>query len=90
MRLAIKKGDIVQVIAGAQKGTRGAVLELDSRKLRVKVQGVRVQTHFDKEDGILKLEGFIDYSNVKLVEAVAQEKKTAKKKSSKAKSAQTA
>ncbi len=87
MKLAIKKGDIVQVIAGAQKGTRGAVLELDKQKLRVKVQGARVQTHFDKEEGILKHEGFMDYSNVKLVETVAREK-TAKKKSSKSKSAQ--
>lgn len=76
-KLSIKKGDIVQVIAGAQKGTRGAVLELDGGKMRVKVQGVRVQTHFDKQEGILTREGFIDYSNVKLVEAVTQEKKKA-------------
>lgn len=81
MKLAIKKGDIVQVIAGAQKGTRGAVMALDRSKLRVKVQGVRIETHFDKQEGILKSEGFIDYSNVKLVEAVAREKKKSAGKS---------
>ncbi len=77
MKLAVKKGDIVQVIAGAQKGTRGAVLALDRNKLRVKVQGVRVQTNYDKQEGIFKAEGFVDYSNVKLVETVAREKKKA-------------
>lgn len=82
MKLAIKKGDTVQVISGAQKGTKGTVLALDTKKLRVKVQGVRVQTHFDKKEGILKAEGFIDYSNVKLLEkaAAAKPKKAAKAK----------
>jgi large subunit ribosomal protein L24 len=83
MKLAIKKGDTVQVIAGSQKGTRGAVLALDRTKLRVKVAGVRVQTNFDKKEGIVKSEGFIDYSNVKLIEAAAREKKKAGKAASK-------
>ncbi|MCB0351037.1 MAG: KOW motif-containing protein [Bdellovibrionales bacterium] len=86
MKLNIKKGDSVQVIAGAQKGTKGTVLAIDPVKLKVKVQGVRVQTNFDKKEGILKSEGFIDYSNIKLVEKAAQEKKkTAKGKASKSK-----
>ncbi len=79
MKLKIKKGDTVQVIAGAQKGTKGAVLSVNPTKLRIKVQGVNIQTHFDKKEGILKSEGFIDYSNVKLVEKAAQEKKKAAK-----------
>ncbi len=86
MKLKIKKGDSVQVIAGAQKGTKGAVLAIDPVKLKVKVQGVRIQTNFDKKEGILKSEGYIDYSNVKLVEKAAQEKKkSAKSKASKSK-----
>ena len=86
MKLSIKTGDSVQVIAGAQKGTKGSVLALDKKKLRVKVQGVNVQTHFDKKEGILKSEGFISYSNVKLVEKAAKEpKKSAKSKASKTK-----
>jgi large subunit ribosomal protein L24 len=41
-----------------------------------------VQTHFDKKEGILKSEGFIDYSNVTLVEKAAKQAKAVKKASS--------
>lgn len=75
-KLNIKRGDTVQVISGADKGKKGSVLDLDCKKLKVKVQGVKIQTHFS-EDGLQKLEGFVDYSNVKLVEVA---KKDAKKK----------
>lgn len=85
-KLKIKKGANVQVITGADKGKKGTVLEVDPKKLQVKVEGVKVQTHFDKKDGLLKKEGFIHYSNVKLLDK-APEKKTAGKKSSKSKSA---
>jgi large subunit ribosomal protein L24 len=86
VKLKIKKGATVQVTTGADKGKKGAVLEVDPKKMQVKVQGVKVQTHFDKKEGLLKKEGFIDYSNVKLVEK-APEKKTPAKKASKSKSA---
>lgn len=85
-KLKIKKGDTVQVIAGAQKGTKGSVMALDINKMRIKVQGVRVQTNFDKKEGIIKAEGFIDYSNVKLVEKAAKESKKASKSKAKSKS----
>lgn len=84
MKLKIKKGDKVKVIAGADKGTPGTVLEVLPRIMKVRVQGVRVQTHFDKKEGVLKKEGLIDYSNVALVEKSAA-KKTAKKSASKSK-----
>lgn len=83
MKLKIKKGATVEVISGADKGKRGSVVEIDPKKLKLKIQGVRVLTHFDKKDGILKKEGFIDYSNVKLIEAAKKESK--KKASAKAK-----
>jgi large subunit ribosomal protein L24 len=79
MKLKIKKGDTVQIIAGQQKGTKGAVLAINPEKMKIKVQGVRVQTNFDKKEGIFKAEGFIAYSNVKLVESAAKEAKKAKK-----------
>ena len=66
-KLKIRVGDTVEVIAGGDKGKKGAVLVLDSSKLKVKVQGARMQTHFDRENGMSQKEGFIDYSNVKLV-----------------------
>ncbi len=67
LKLKIKKGDQVLVIAGAEKGKRSKVLEIDSGKLKVRLQGVRVQTHFDKKEGIQKKEGWMDYSNIRLV-----------------------
>ncbi len=81
-KLKIRKGATVQVLAGADKGKKGTVLAVDPKGMKVKVQGVRVQSHFDKKDGMKKLEGFLDYSNVKLLEAAATEKakKPAKKK----------
>ncbi len=68
MKLKIQKGATVEVIAGSDKGKKGSVLEVDPRKMRILVQGVRVQTHYDRKDGIQKKEGFIDYSNVRLIE----------------------
>ncbi len=65
MKLKIKKGDIVQVIAGSEKGKKGKVLTIDRNRLKVRIAGIRVQTHFDKKKGIQKIEGWVDYSNVK-------------------------
>lgn len=87
MKLKIKKGATVQVITGSDKGKKGSVITVDAANMKIKVQGVKVQTHFDKKEGLLKKEGFIDYSNVKLVEAAAKDKKTPAKKSAKAKTA---
>ena len=83
-KLKIKKGARVEVIAGADRGKQGTVLDLDSKTLKIRVQGVRMQTHFDQKDGLKELEGFIDYSNVKLIEqapAPSAKKKTKKKAS---------
>lgn len=77
LKLKIKKGDSVVVTTGSDKGKKGAVLEIDRKKMKIKVEGVRVQTHFDKREGLLKKEGFIDYSNVK--SAAGKEPKAAKK-----------
>ncbi|MBX2988885.1 MAG: 50S ribosomal protein L24 [Bdellovibrionaceae bacterium] len=88
MKLKIKKGATVQVITGSDKGKKGEVLAIDHLNLRIKVQGVKVQTHFDKKEGQLKKEGFIDYSNVKLVSAAAEKAKKTSKKAAKSKSAE--
>jgi large subunit ribosomal protein L24 len=86
MKLKIKKGATVQVITGSDKGKKGTVVEVDPKAMKIKVQGVKVMTHFDKKEGLLKKEAFIDYSNVKLVEN-APEKKSPAKKTPKSKSA---
>lgn len=79
MKLKIKKGDTVQVTTGSDKGKKGTVMEVKPLAMRIKIQGVKIQTHYDKKDGLLKKEGFIDYSNVKLIEVAAKEKKAATK-----------
>ncbi len=79
MKLKIKKGATVQVIAGAEKGKKGTVMEIIPSKMGARVQGIRVQTHFDKKEGLLKKEGLIHYSNLRLVEGPQSQTKTAKK-----------
>jgi len=83
-KLKIRKGATVQVIAGAEKGKKGVVLDVNPNKMAVRVQGIRVQTHFDKKDGLLKKEGYIHYSNLKLVDAPAAKEKKTKSKAKKA------
>lgn len=90
MKLKIRKGDSVQVISGSDKGKKGTVVQVDPKALKIKVEGVKVMTHFDKKEGLLKKEAFIPYSKVKLLSAGTSSKpakKPAKKTASKSKSA---
>ena len=83
-KLKIKKGSSVFVTTGDDKGKTGSVLEVDPFAMKVKVQGVRIQTKRDKKENTLyKEEGYIDYSNLKLVDGSAPKKKKAKKKAAK-------
>ncbi len=84
MKLKIRKGAQVEVITGSEKGKRGEVLVVNESTMRIRIQGVKMMTNFSKTDGITKSEGFIHYSNVKLIDAPAK-KKTAKTKTVKAK-----
>lgn len=84
----VRKGDLVQVIAGANKGAQGTILEIQPTKSRVIIEGVRmikkaVRPSQDRpEGGIIEKEGPIHISNVKLAEAPKKEpaKKTVAKK----------
>ena len=67
--VAFKKGDMVQVTAGDDKGKKGNVLKIHKKKQQVYVQGVRIQTHFDAEKGMQKLEAPVHYSNLKKVDS---------------------
>jgi large subunit ribosomal protein L24 len=64
LKLKIKKGDKVKVITGSDKGKTGIVLEVNPSKMMVKVEGVRLMTHYDRQNGLVKKEGYIHYSNV--------------------------
>ncbi len=83
LKLKIKKGATVEVITGGDKGKRGSVMAINPVEMKIKVQGVKMQTHYSKQDGLQTREGFFDYSNVKLIDAPkATEAKTTKKKAS--------
>lgn len=81
----VKKGDQVVVISGAFKGAQGTILEVQPRKSRVLIEGVRmikkaVRPSQDKpQGGIIEKEGPIHISNVKLAAPTAK-KETAKTK----------
>lgn len=85
----VKKGDNVVVISGAAKGAQGIVLEVQTGKNRVLVEGVRMikkaikPSQQNQAGGFQDKEGPIHISNVKRVEAPA--KKEAKKKVAKKK-----
>ena len=73
----IRRGDLVQVVsgAGAASATQGRVIAVDPQKGRVRVEGVRLQKRHLKpgrsgarEGGIVETEGFVDASNVMLVD----------------------
>jgi large subunit ribosomal protein L24 len=74
MSFRIKNGDLVQVITGEDKGSRGKVIEVDTKKNRVKVEGVNVikrhtkPSQMDPQGGIIEKEASLHMSNVMLVD----------------------
>ncbi len=66
----IKKGDVVVVLAGSDKGKKGKVLRVDRKAGRVTVEGVNVQKKTMRrsqerpQGGIMDVEGPVDISNV--------------------------
>lgn len=73
MKLKIKKGDTVIVIAGNDKGKTGRVIAVYPKKLRVLVEGVNVRKKHMRpspaypQGGIISKEMPIHYSNVMLI-----------------------
>lgn len=78
LKLKIKKGDLVKVIAGDNKGRDGRVLEViktdNANETKVVVEGVNIITKHTKptaqntKGGIVKTEAPIHISNVMLVD----------------------
>lgn len=74
MKLKIKSGDLVQVIAGNHKGAQGKVLRVDLEKNRAVVEGVNMVSKHTKpsaaspQGGIVKKEAPIHVSNLALVD----------------------
>ena len=74
-RFHVKKGDEVVVIAGADKGKRGRVIAVATKKNRLLVEGARImKRHMRKsqqhpQGAIIEREGTIHISNVMKAEA---------------------
>jgi len=67
--MAIKKGDMVQIVTGKEKGKTGKVLNILKKKHRVIVEKLNLIKRHQKPDnkgkgGIVEKEGSIHLSNV--------------------------
>lgn len=69
-KMKLKKGDLVRVIAGKDKGRDGKILVADRKKNRVIVEGINMITKHQKpnaahpQGGLIKREAAIHVSNV--------------------------
>jgi large subunit ribosomal protein L24 len=74
MAARIRKGDRVEVITGADKGKRGAVLRVLPKENRAVVEGVNIAKRHTKpkgmgqEGGIVAKEATIHLSNIMLID----------------------
>ena len=81
----IKKGLKVIVLTGKDKKKEGEIIEIDRQNNRAKVKDINmvkkhIKTTKEKKGGIVSIEGFINLSNLKLVEEKKKNKKVEVKK----------
>ncbi len=75
-KLHIKKGDMVFINAGNDKGKTGRVLSVDTEKMRAIVEGANLVSKHTKpnsknpQGGIIKQEAGIHVSNLQVVDPV--------------------
>ena len=74
IKLKIKSGDTVRVIAGDHKGSEGKVVSVDREKNKAIVEGVNMVSKHTKpsakspQGGIVKKEAPIHISNISLID----------------------
>ena len=74
VKLHVKKGDMVEVLSGKERGQRGKVLRVDPARQVVYVEKLNMQKRHVRGDGATKMsgiltkEGPIHVSNVRKVE----------------------
>jgi large subunit ribosomal protein L24 len=79
IKLKIKAGDIVRVIAGDHKGSEGKVLKVDREKNKAIVEGINMVSKHTKpsakspQGGIVKKEAAIQISNISLIDPKTKE-----------------
>ena len=79
IKLKIKSGDTVTVIAGDHKGSEGKVMRVDREKNKAIVEGVNMVSKHTKpsaknpQGGIVKKEAPIHISNLSLIDPKSKE-----------------
>lgn len=79
IKLKIKTGDIVRVIAGDHKGSEGKIVKVDREKNKAIVEGVNMVSKHTKpsakspQGGIVKKEAPIHISNLSLIDPKTKE-----------------
>lgn len=75
IRMKIKKNDQVVVLSGRDKGKRGRVIEVLTKKSKVLVEGVNMLKHHERPNrqqgiagGIIERESPLDISNVMVIQ----------------------
>jgi large subunit ribosomal protein L24 len=73
LKIKLKVGDEVYVVAGPYKGTVGKVILIAPKDKKALVAGVNIKTHHQKADkagagGLIKKEAPIDLSNLALLD----------------------
>ncbi len=75
MKLKIKAGDTVRIVAGDHKGTEGKVVKVDREKKKAIVEGANMVSKHEKpsaqnpQGGIVKKEAPIHISNLALIDS---------------------
>ena len=72
-KASVRKGDMVMVIAGADKGKQGSIVEIDHTKQRVVVEDINIVKKHRKPTqstpgGIVEMPAPIHISNVMLID----------------------
>ena len=79
IKLKIKTGDLVRIIAGDHKGTEGKVVKVDREKNKAIVEGANMVSKHEKtraknpQGGIVKKEAPIHISNLSLIDPKSKE-----------------
>ena len=70
MNTKLKKNDLVKILTGKDKGKQGRILEIDTEKGRVLVEGLNMKKktvrprNQQEKGGIIEVEGYLHISNV--------------------------
>lgn len=81
MQKSVRKGDVVLILSGSDKGKRGKVLQVLPKKGLVKVEGMRIATRHIKARGqaqkgnITQSEAYMQLCTVRAVESTPDKRK---------------